>query len=44
MIHDSGHFVNYAITTYKSDLGVRGIISGALKRTVKPGQFAIFTL
>ncbi len=44
IIHDSDHFANHAVTVHKSDLGVRAVISGALERTAKPGQLAMFTL
>ena len=44
IIHDSNHFANHAVTMHRSDLGVRAVITEALKRTAKPGQLASFTL
>ena len=44
IIHDSDHFANHAVTTHRSDLGVRAVITEALERTAKPGQLASFAL
>lgn len=44
IIHDLDHFANHAVTSHRSDLGVRAVIKEALERTAKPGQLASFTL